>query len=123
MVLPARLILLGYWVGPGTSHSWPAPEALVDEEWDSIERKLVADYLSRGVVARSYMGYSTCRICGLQNGDLELSDGTYVWPSGLAHYVDEHAVRLPERFVHHVIQRIESLESAERDEAWWHSQT
>ena len=36
-------------------------------------------------------------------GCRELSDGTYVWPEGLAHYVEEHNVRLPQQFVDHVL--------------------
>jgi uncharacterized protein (DUF952 family) len=32
-------------------------------------------------------------------GDSDLYDGEWVWPEGLAHYVERHAVRLPEDFV------------------------
>jgi hypothetical protein len=33
-------------------------------------------------------------------GSRDLSDGTWVWPEGLAHYVERHNVVLPEAFVH-----------------------
>lgn len=33
---------------------------------------------------------------------LERTDGVYVWPSGLVHYVRDHDVRLPECFVEHI---------------------
>jgi len=52
------------------------------------------------------MGYSWCRFdCGVDDaemGDSDFSDGLWVWPGGLTHYVLEHAVRLPEEFLHHV---------------------
>lgn len=57
----------------------------------------------------------------MNNGNIELSDGYYVWPDGLAHYASEHAVRLPERFVAHVSIMIDALEGAERDVDWWRS--
>jgi hypothetical protein len=122
MVRPAGLILIGYWSGSGASESWPNPEDMVDSAWDKEDRDAVADYLQRGHIARLYMGYSPCRICGERNGVLELSDGTFVWPEGLRHYVIEHQVRLPDRFIDHVFARIEALETAQREESWWASQ-
>jgi hypothetical protein len=46
------------------------------------------------------------------------TDGHYVWPEGLAHYLWEHQVRSPEQFVRHVVTKVESLENAQRDDAW-----
>jgi hypothetical protein len=116
----SELILIGYWSGAGVE-GWPTPGRFVDPTWTGDEQDLVADYLARGFVVRSCMGYSPCRICGHDNGSLELSDGVYVWPEGLAHYVADHGVRLPDLFVSHVLSRIEALESAGRDESWWRS--
>jgi hypothetical protein len=115
------LTVVGYWDGPETDHSWPSPETLVDETWDAEERELVAAYLSTGLVAQSYMGYSRCRFCGRQNGNLDLSDGVFVWPEGLSHYVSDHSVRLPERFVTHPLNTTDELENAHRDLDWWRS--
>jgi hypothetical protein len=41
-------------------------------------------------------------VCGQQNGSRELGDAFYLWPEGLAHYVTDHDVRLPDEFVVHV---------------------
>jgi hypothetical protein len=45
------------------------------------------------------MGYSFCRFaCGTPDEDMgssDCDDGEWVWPAGLAHYVERHAVRLP----------------------------
>lgn len=119
MVQSKRLISIGYWYGPGAAQRWPDPTRFLDPEWDEDDRNSVASYLRQGVIVQSYMGYSRCRICGENNGDLDLTDGTYVWPDGLVHYVEKHAVRLPDIFVNHVLGKIESLESAEREEKWW----
>ncbi|ONH32489.1 hypothetical protein [Pseudofrankia asymbiotica] len=115
------LILIGYWAGKG-AEGWPSPGDFIDANWDADERDLVADYLRRGFVHGAYMGVSPCRICGRDNGSLELSDGTYVWPEGLAHYLTDHGVRPPKPFVAHVWATIDALEAAGRDESWWRGQ-
>jgi hypothetical protein len=64
-------------------------------------------------------------------GSGELSDGRYVWPEGLAHYVAEHGVRLPNEFVHHVLagpaSTAEGIGSKNFDtivdDQWWRAQT
>ena len=113
-----RLERLGYWVGRSES-GWPDPRSFVDASWDADQRAEVALHLRQGIVARRYMGHSQCRFCGMRVGALELSDGSYIWPQGLAHYVEEHDVRLPQRFVEHVIMMREALEDAPVDEEWW----
>jgi hypothetical protein len=65
------------------------------------------------------MGYSECRLCGARNGSLELTDGVYVWPDGLSHYVRQHSVRLPTAFTDHV-ERMETLtDGLTIDDTWW----
>jgi hypothetical protein len=70
----------------------------------------IADYLDGGKVFEWYLGWSNCCICGCINGTTELSDGAYVWPEGLSHYVREHKVRLPNEFIQHVIDKLEDVE-------------
>ena len=84
-----------------------------------VERYVTALYLSSGTIARTCMGYATCRVCGRANGSMELSDGIYIWPEGLAHYLEAHDVRLPTAVVGHAIARMDALESAAIDESWW----
>ena len=78
-------------------------------------------YLAAGTIARTYLGYSPCRLCGIENGDREYTDGEFIWPQGLLHYVDEHAVRLPARFVDHAVKRLDEIESATVELEWWRS--
>jgi len=93
----------------------------VDTAWDPDEREVVGHYLNHGLAVVAYMGFSTCRICGRENGNLDLSDGQYIWPSGFAHYVEEHGVRPPQAFIGHVEQMLDELETAPRDATWWKS--
>lgn len=110
---------IGFWNGPHTPGGWPEIERFIDPDWDEEERDFIVSYLNHGVLARLYMGYSTCRICGKEdNGDSEYSDGTFVWPSGFGHYVMEHNVRPPDDFGQHAINMTTLLEG-EREESWW----
>lgn len=79
-------------------------------------------YVESGTVARAYRGLSPCRFCGEHNGSKECTDGAYLWPEGLAHYIEAHEVRLPESFVRHAIARLDALEAASVDYEWWKSQ-
>ncbi|MGW9212014.1 hypothetical protein ACWGR4_34225 [Embleya sp. NPDC055664] len=97
----------------------PDPADLVDTEWDVSERAWVADYLDHGQVAASWMGASRCRLCSRPNGSRDLSDGSYLWPEGLSHYVLDHAVRLPAEFFEHIEQRLQALDDLQRDGTWW----
>ena len=116
------LRVIGYW-GDAQQSDLPHPSVFVDLSWDADEREAIAYYLGRGVLARAYMGYSPCRLCDKRdNGNLEFSDGTYVWPQGLVHYVTEHGVRLPAEFVQHAFATEERLGSADRDINWWRQQ-
>ena len=113
---------LGYWLGPDAP-GWPDVGRFVDAEWDADVRAEVWSYVRAGFPARAYLGPSMCRFCGEAVGSLELSDGVFIWPEGLAHYVREHAVRLPDLFVEHVHARVLELEEAPVDDDWWRTST
>jgi hypothetical protein len=59
---------------------------------------LLSSYLRGGREHSTWMG-STCRICGKANGSRCMTDGMFVWPEGLAHYVEDHHVALDPLFV------------------------
>lgn len=121
---PGRVTSLrrvGYWNG-GHSPGWPDVTSFTDADWDEDERAVVSQYLCSGTMARTFMGYSACRLCGASNGYAEFTDGSYIWPAGLVHYVDEHGVRRPDEFVQHAVARLAELEGAEVDDQWWRSQ-
>lgn len=91
------------------SAKYPDVRDHVDEAWllsfpaDARERILA--HLANSEGATVYRGTSTCRICGKHNGNATNTDGVHEWPSGLLHYVCEHAVRLPDEFVQHILSR------------------
>ena len=81
------------------------PRDLVDSTWAGKDRSRVVQYLARARAVAHAGGLSYCRFgCGL-DGCAELSDGVWLWPEGLAHYVAHHGVRLPDEFLDHVRNR------------------
>ena len=115
-----RVILIGYWRSD-TETQWPDPRDFVDASWDQQERNMVVDHLMTAESPWISMGNSTCRFCQQPNGSLEQTDGAYLWPQGLAHYLLKHAVRLPEPFVEHVRSRQAEREADPfaGDSSWW----
>jgi hypothetical protein len=103
-----RVELIGYWrsaLEPG----WPDPRDFVDATWDESEREAVATYLRRGGFEPwAQCGVSWCRFCGADNGSSERSDGVYLWPEGLAHYIRRHNVRLPATVIEHLLCALRS---------------
>jgi hypothetical protein len=81
----------------------PNPAWLVWEGWNPAELPGVLAYLRAGQEWIRFNGWSYCRFaCGIAPsalGDRDLTDGVWVWPEGLAHYVEAHSVRLPDEFI------------------------
>ena len=97
------LRMIGYWRGTdrGTA-KLPPPADLVDRGWDCETRTATVKYLRAGDVRSVGLGCSFCRFCGCVNGSTDLTDGVYLWPEGLAHYLECHDVRLPDEFIDHM---------------------
>lgn len=120
MVRMIGLRLIGYWQVVGDSSScYPDPREWVDVDWDDDERHATWFYFTSGTLFRTFMGYSPCRFCGANNGASEFTDGTYVWPEGLGHYLYDHGVRLPDEVVRHARGRLDALEAQDIDTTWW----
>ncbi|CAM9275231.1 unnamed protein product, partial [Hapterophycus canaliculatus] len=121
------LLEVGFWADPRfTGDQRPNPAVLVDEEWGGTVAALaVALYLRSGFLESFELGYSFCRL-GCCNGGSKpaktrnkfmgcttLTDGKFVWPEGLAHYITVHAVRPPEEFVLHALENLQTLREAQ----------
>jgi len=113
MILPhhpdrsnSREKAIGYWTDTYSrgGSELPNPKDFVDESWDTEQRNLVINYLESGKTKHRWRGISRCRFCGKSNGSTCLSDGTYVWPSGFAHYLMEHGVKPSEEFIQHALK-------------------
>jgi hypothetical protein len=94
--------LIGYWIR-SLDDVYFLPQEFVRPMSD-VERGKVANYLNCGQEYEHYRGRSWCRfLCNRQMGSREYSDGRWVWPEDLSHYVRDHGVRLPEEFIQHVL--------------------
>ena len=101
-----RLHGFGYWRSGSESHL-PMP-VVAKPRLDRRTRETVAAYLVTGVEWIAFAGYSFCRVCGRSDetmGSRELSDGVWIWPEGLVHYVTAHHTALPRAFLDHVSSR------------------
>lgn len=96
--------LIGYWIESLLDAKYFPPQELVGE-LSRETRARVVGYLDSGSLYRQYRGLSWCRFgCDHQAmGSAELTDGAWVWPSGLSHYVRDHAVSLPDEFIAHIL--------------------
>ena len=97
---------IGFWSGGyGDNSNYPDVQDFIDPNWDDLDTiEVVVAHLKNGDECNAYKGSSTCRVCGETNGSRELTDGTYVWPSGFLHYVLEHAVKPPKHFIDHCLE-------------------
>ena len=114
------LILIGYWRSRQEPF-WPDPARFVDPDWPASKRTAILDYLNSFEPSGFFFGFSWCRFrCEQQHvGSAEFNDGFWRWPEGLAHYVREHQVRLPDEFVDYALdRRIPEI----ADEFWWQEQ-
>lgn len=97
---------IGLWITGLGDDTLPAPQELVGTMSADERARLVA-YLEGGMRYRQYMGLSWCRFgCGVAHlGSRSLTDGTWIWPEGLAHYVREYGIVLPGEFVTQALVR------------------
>jgi len=106
-----NLIKIGYWYSD-REPNFPMPEVgslcYQCTEFGAdpdchCSNHTVIEYLENGNKLDAWRGFSSCRICGhVPNGSKCLTDGTYQWPEGLAHYVREHNTPLPQDFLDHI---------------------
>jgi len=114
-----KLRIIGYWYSGREVPDWPDPRNWIDSNWPEEDRDLVVAHLEDGAVAEAYCGFARCRICDELAGSISRTDGTYLWPDGLVHYLLEHDVRLPDEFVEHVRKYTDELEGMLVDATWW----
>lgn len=105
---PIKLQAIGYWRTTSralcdTPDGLPEPNSLRSDKRDfenAIDK--VLNYLADGSEFVHWRGLSYCRICGdssVAMGSRCVTDGIWVWPEGLPHYVNNHGIDLPKEFV------------------------
>ena len=97
-----RLNAVGYWRDKD-HRDLPEPRDLVAPGWCTEQMDQIARYLRRGRPLPSADREGGCRFdCGLAGeeiGSTDRTDGVWVWPEALVHYVQKHDVRLPTALV------------------------
>jgi hypothetical protein len=114
------LRLIGYWKG-SLRDEYPFPQELGAGYAPDIRQTLLT-FLESGEVFQRYRGYSWCRFgCPEPNGSVELTDGRWVWPEGLAHYIRRHPVALPAEFLRDVADknRLAGAPRGKPDHSYW----
>jgi len=100
------LKVIGLWINTLVDQQLPVPQELVGVLPSEVRTRLV-DYLASGLPLVGYRGCSWCRFaCGIDSskmGSWDLTDGIWVWPEGLAHYVEAHRIVLPDEFITHAM--------------------
>jgi hypothetical protein len=129
------LRLIGYWA-EDPDDGWPDPAAFVDPDVVRAAQHAISTYLRKGTVFAAAAGFSACRLCGRANGSTEMTDGEFfTWPEGLAHYVDDHGVRLPDTITqvmvshepgpvdpHNFEQELFERQTVVIDDGWWRNE-
>jgi hypothetical protein len=96
---------IGYWtdIEPADGTWQVDPVAILAALGPHPADPVLVSYLRNGHEFEKWRGWSWCRFrCGAGSEDMghsDLTDGLWVWPEGLVHYVEVHALPLPEEFV------------------------
>ncbi len=125
-------IAIGFWYEESRP-DLPDPAWFIDENYAESEKEKVIDYLKKGKEINLYRGWSDCRICGEKTpGGSDLTDGLFIFPSGLVHYVEKHNLHLPDEFIKRVDGEKSSLSEKYLDANnvskssksfdWWYEQ-
>lgn len=124
-----KLIALGYWKSI-YENDFPDPAKFKDENWNLKEKIETIKHLKNGKPIANWMGISWCRFrCGENDmGNSCLTDGKFIFPEKLIHYIEKHKVRLPIEFVNHVLnyektEILKDISEYEIDFDWWKKQT
>lgn len=122
------LIAIGLWQSDLEPHL-PHPKQFVDETWGEQEKQAVISRLkSSYALPYPYAGKSWCRFnCGeTEMGNRDFSDGIYLFPEGLVHYLEHHAVKLPkstiETMLTNPIKKYNFESDFSVDIDWWATQ-
>ena len=115
--------LIGYWISSFKDEEFCAPQEVVGYLPPEV-RSGLSDYLDAGSRCGVGFGYSWCRFfCDIPSekmGSGERTDGCWIWPDGLSHYVRAHGIILPEEFTAHALaQKPHHRPSTDSDEEFF----
>jgi len=133
LIYPA-FIAIGFWWSE-REPDLPDPAWFVDPDWDpAIRRRIIWHLQDSFRMPNEWMGYSWCRFrCETAEQDLtllstgEYTNGTFIWPEALLHYIQHHHVRLPDEVISHMLAHPPYLyrplnQAPEYHLEWWKHQ-
>lgn len=92
-----KLQRIGYW-NSANEEEYIWPQEITSKEIPPYKNNLVG-YIKQGVPCIEWRGWSTCRICKEHLGTYCLTDGIWIWPEKLDHYIEKHNIILPDEFI------------------------
>ena len=89
---------IGFWSGFSEKNDkYPDVYDFIDDNWNTEDKQRVLDWLEKHKVKNGgAMGFSVCRICGVNNGSQEFRSKEFIYPEGLIHYIRDHNIRIAE---------------------------
>ena len=95
----------GFWRAAGDEdRNLPLLSEWVDTTWNPPDKTELARYVAKApIILASGTTKAPCPMCStmLSTSDYQ-SDGDWLWPVDLSHYVSEHGVRIPDELVLHI---------------------
>lgn len=97
----------GFWRCEGHDYDeLPTLKDATNSTWNPVDKEKFIAYLTHSPILISSMTTSNCLLCAEVVPSLCYhSDGEWLWPDSLAHYVRSHNIALPDRFVHAIRER------------------
>jgi hypothetical protein len=109
MIQEITVKAIGYWAMTPDDPDFVHPALVLGSDIAPDISAKIASYLRKGAVQDAQLGWAICRFAdgphGREMGCKDLTDGIWVWPEGLAVYVERYNVKLPEEFIHHLTQQ------------------
>jgi len=97
----------GFWrVNPSSDAYLPELSAWIDPTWNPNDKDKILAYLENSpMVVASTSVRTPCLICdeALNSSNFQ-SDGVWLWPEDLKHYIHMHHVKIPSSFENHIRQ-------------------
>ena len=112
-----KMLIVGFWA-PGTDEEgfmYPPIEHFILRGWyksHNQDLETLLSYLSRGRVHKTHRNARRCLLCGKDLGNETMTDGVWLWPAGLAHYIEAHDVLPSVRFQQYARKMLDILTDA-----------
>ncbi|AZZ90649.1 hypothetical protein EUZ85_07930 [Hahella sp. KA22] len=108
--------VLGFW---SNSYENGVTPSFLCGDIGSDKEKIVS-YLKSGARCNAWLGYARCRFeCEDSEtsvlGCSEMTDGKWIWPEGLYHYVEKHDLLLPSIFIDYLVSLDFNFPSIDED--------